>query len=137
MFVCTVCHLEKPQADFYWDAKKDRPRWACKQCWAAKQKAYRSTDKGKVAVRRFHLMASFGITEVEYDALFEKQNGQCAICGTTRTKAARNKFFAVDHDHDTGEVRGLLCFICNTRLGWYEQFAGAVARYLNRVTVVK
>lgn len=47
----------------------------------------------------------------EYDKLLEAQGGRCAICGSMR-KYRLN----VDHDHKTGEVRGLLCRLCNGRL---------------------
>lgn len=52
---------------------------------------------------------TYGITSAEYDALYEAQGGRCAIC----RNISRSIRFAVDHDHVTGEVRGLLCKRCN------------------------
>ncbi len=56
----------------------------------------------------------YGITIDEYDTLLRSQNGVCAICSREPVDGQR---LAVDHDHKTGKVRGLLCFKCNTGLG--------------------
>jgi len=58
------------------------------------------------------LRRNYGISEKEYDDLLQQQDNLCAIC---RTKSSKN--LHVDHDHDTGKVRGLLCSNCNTSLG--------------------
>lgn len=86
------------------------------QCYTlrrAEQAAYRArrTPEQRRADR---LKSRFGITVEEYDALFVKQNGRCAIC---RTEPGEERRLAVDHDHRTGEVRGLLCMSCNTGIG--------------------
>jgi hypothetical protein len=62
----------------------------------------------------------YGLTPVEYDKMVEEQNGKCAICGKDRNVTSDKRRLAVDHDHETGQVRGLLCTICNTRLGILE-----------------
>lgn len=70
----------------------------------------------KASRRRAHhkaIEAKYGISGEEYDALYEAQGGRCAICRTSTGKA---KMLAVDHDHKTGIVRGLLCGSCNHRL---------------------
>src|SRR5882672_9589375 len=61
--------------------------------------------------RARHLLKKFGITEEQYDELDRKQQGCCAVCGrhSDRFKVR----LSVDHDHDTGEIRGLLCINCN------------------------
>ena len=68
--------------------------------------------------------AKFGIEQYWYNELFAKQNGVCAICGEPEINAdSRNgeiKALAVDHDHTTGEVRGLLCNRCNPALGAFR-----------------
>lgn len=61
--------------------------------------------------RARHLFNKFGITEADYDALLSKQQGCCAVCGRHHT--AFRKRLAVDHDHRTLEIRGLLCIHCN------------------------
>jgi hypothetical protein len=57
----------------------------------------------------------YGITADEYDAMLTVQGGECALCG--RDGNVGGKRLAVDHCHDTGTVRGLLCNPCNTMLG--------------------
>jgi len=62
-----------------------------------------------------HIQLLYGITAEDYDALLVRQNGGCAICGTT--KPGGRGSFHVDHDHTTGVVRGLLCHGCNVGIG--------------------
>jgi hypothetical protein len=84
---------------------------------------YRSKDtenhKNRVLRRRY------GITLADYNKFLEEQQGLCAICHKpeTITKPGEEKPFAlaVDHDHKTGKVRGLLCFRCNQFLGLVEK----------------
>lgn len=54
-----------------------------------------------------------------YKELFEDQGSVCAICQHEHKKG--EKLFALDHDHDTGEMRGVLCHQCNTHLGWFDK----------------
>ena len=56
-----------------------------------------------------HVERTYGITQREYEALLSAQDGRCAIC----TRVPRSRRLAVDHDHNTGKVRGLLCYTCN------------------------
>jgi recombination endonuclease VII len=76
----------------------------CLACWRIEKKR-----RSKVAHGR-RIEALYGITESEYTALYEAQGRKCAIC--QRASGARKRL-AVDHDHKTGEVRGLLCGWCN------------------------
>ena len=71
------------------------------------QKTHRTTAER----REFHLRGKYGITSIEYDQLRVIQNGACALCFRTDRK------LGVDHNHQTGKVRGLLCNSCNTALG--------------------
>jgi len=61
--------------------------------------------------RNTHFMRTYGISQQDYNAMYDKQDGLCKIC---RTRAA----VYVDHNHKSGKVRGLLCPQCNTALGW-------------------
>lgn len=64
------------------------------------------------------LKARYGITLEDYEALLVKQNGVCAIC---EEECKTGERLSVDHDHETGAVRGLLCRACNFRLGQIEK----------------
>ena len=61
-----------------------------------------------------YLRTEYGITLAQYEKLLEKQIGGCAICGR------KEKCLAVDHDHATARVRGLLCHSCNNGLGRFK-----------------
>jgi hypothetical protein len=77
------------------------------------------------------LKATFGITLEQYEAISEKQNHCCAICGTPQAEQRRK--MAVDHDHVTDEVRALLCGNCNVGLGNFkdsEQILTKAIKYL-------
>jgi len=59
------------------------------------------------------LMKNYKITNEDYERMFAKQGGVCAICGSL----PNGRDLSVDHDHTTGRIRGLLCINCNTALG--------------------
>ena len=68
--------------------------------------------KEKARADRAHdryVRRTYGLTEGEYAAILAAQDGRCAIC----TRRPRSRRLAVDHDHETGKVRGLLCYTCN------------------------
>ena len=68
--------------------------------------------------RTYQLRHHYGITLEQYEEIFKKQNGLCAICGSP--PRGRMKNLSVDHDHVTNNVRGLLCVTCNRALGYLE-----------------
>jgi hypothetical protein len=65
--------------------------------------------------RKELLRRLYGLTLEEYQVLLSKQHGVCAIC--SEPPRGKRRFLAVDHDHETGAVRGLLCTTCNVGLG--------------------
>ena len=69
--------------------------------------------------REYHLKKTYNITLEEYDTLFLKQNGQCAICKKNQCDIKRR--LSVDHSHLNGRVRGLLCYTCNTGIGYFKE----------------
>lgn len=78
-------------------------------------------------VREYELRNRYGITPEDYDRMLEEQGGVCAICEGACPTGRR---LAVDHDHETGRVRGLLCVNCNQRLAWLEQYGAIAVEYL-------
>ena len=61
-----------------------------------------------------------GVTADEHDALYVEQDGRCAICQEARPKTGLG-CLGIDHDHTTGERRGLLCRNCNNALPAFEE----------------
>ena len=117
--------------------KKVVCRGYCESHYAKKRWAdgHRSAADGPEPRRGARLKHRYGITLAEYDALLAAQHGVCAICGeppSNNPKHWGGKKLAVDHCHDTGKVRGLLCNGCNTAIGHLaaESVALSAARYL-------
>lgn len=106
---CGACGLAKPSLDFGLDKRNaDQLRNNCLAC-AGKP----TTDQLRARSLRFH----YGMTVEEYDALLTAQGGVCAVCKAGPPTEGRQKYLAVDHCHQDGHVRGLLCNSCNTALG--------------------
>lgn len=84
-------------------------------------------SKNKDKYRENELIRKFGMTLDEYRKLFKEQNGSCAICGVHRSKLKID--LAVDHNHETKEIRGLLCTLCNTHLGWFDKHGEQILIY--------
>jgi len=104
--------------------------------WAS---GHRAPSVNAAARRRTHLKSRYGLTDEEVDILIAEQHGTCAVCGeppsSKNTRAHWNGKLCVDHDHETGEVRGLLCFTCNVGLGNFGDDVERLrrgARYLER-----
>jgi hypothetical protein len=84
------------------------------------QRAYRQLRPGKY--KEYGRKARYGISREEYVALRKKQKNKCAICGNAEQRKVRGKVteLSVDHCHNTGKVRALLCFSCNSGLGSFK-----------------
>jgi len=86
--------------------------------YAELQRRTRARPSYRLGLRRSHLMRKYGITLEQYDAMLLAQGGGCAICGTPEPEGTS---LHVDHHHDSGEVRGLLCFGCNAGIGQFRE----------------
>lgn len=148
--VCTKCHVEQPVLSFYVNRNtKDGRATYCADCqkqasrqWtsdhadhvkarnaAAREKpGYK--DRARRDMQRWWL-TQYGITVEDYEAMLAGQNGVCAICHLPERyvdpRTGRPRRLAVDHDHKTHRVRGLLCGRCNRAIG---QFADEHERLL-------
>lgn len=78
------------------------------------KKTWNKTPQSKIYRRNWQLMDRYGLAWEEYSAILEKQGGICAICGGSAN--GKSEEFCVDHDHETGQIRGLLCNKCNVGL---------------------
>lgn len=103
-----------------------------------KQKYQENKNSKKIYAWRSKIARIFkcGLKEaiIQYSRMLASQNGVCAICGKKETKVDRQNGvlsrLCVDHCHRTGNVRGLLCFRCNTNLGVVENFRTKADQYL-------
>lgn len=143
MKTCTKCDTSKPFSDFS-PAKqcRDGYRPECKACHNAIEKARDKSHRVTITSeykRRERLKRIYGITPDDYDLLLAEQGGVCAICKEVRSWNRREgEVLVVDHDHSTGEVRGLLCHPCNQTLGLMKdnpERLFAAASYLLAVEV--
>lgn len=73
-------------------------------------------ERYRQKTRDVHLLKTYGISEADYNLIHVAQGGCCKICGQPQL----TQWLAVDHDHKTGRVRGLLCSRCNLAVGWFE-----------------
>ena len=121
---CTKCGAEKELSEF--SMSRGKPRSNCRTCQAAYYKEWKERDLEGYALRKraSNLRVKFGISLEQYEAAREAQNGGCAICGYYHEGRA----LAVDHDHETGALRGLLCDWCNTALGKFTDNVGTLQR---------
>lgn len=149
MKVCSKCGVEKSYTEFNKRASsKDGYNVWCKPCkkqydleyheknrernvarnrdykardpekWIAYGKEYYLKNKVKFSEwgRANRLMKKYGMSEADFTSLLENQGNRCAICSTD----LHNENTHIDHNHNTGEVRGALCGPCNTSLGGFK-----------------
>lgn len=105
----------------YRERNKDRVRRMGRE-WA-------KTERGKRTTRNNFLKQRYGITIEDYEELLKHQGHVCKLCG--RSAGQEGRALAVDHCHETGRVRGLLCTGCNTTLGRIEKCPHLFRRMLN------
>lgn len=94
-----------------------------------KRKKYYIENKLKSCENR-RLKFTYGITLEDYNRILKEQEGKCAICGTTEPKGNGNRLH-VDHDHNNGHIRGLLCHFCNTGIGLLKDNIDILQKSIN------
>jgi hypothetical protein len=106
---CTVCQTE-------FTAFALNAKYCSNECYKKeKQRLVKLRPNYKINARKSALKQKFNLTLEEYEKMRENQNNMCAICGIHQDKVSR--WFAVDHNHITGQIRGLLCLECNNGIG--------------------
>ena len=104
---------------------KDGVDTICKKCKSEWGKSYYQKNKKSILLkqkkwnRKKDLKKKFNITLDQYGEMLNNQNGVCAIC-----KRKNKKTLAVDHNHSTGRIRGLLCGNCNWAIGLFLEDIG-------------
>ena len=140
--ICNSCKVSKSIDDYHFANTETRKRKnTCKLCQAEYFKKYKEQNQEKLrskwreASKKYYTptnarkkrLAKYGITPIEYDAMYDLQGGRCAIC-------TRNITLVVDHCHDSMKVRGLLCNGCNLAIGYFEDDVkriNSAIKYLN------
>lgn len=107
-YTCFRCEVTKPIEDFPVNpsAKRGHDR-NCKACRNLLRRGNRKVEQ------RNNILRKYGMRQEDYLVLYEAVGGKCQICGV------RYKVLAVDHCHNSGKVRGLLCKKCNSGLGFF------------------
>lgn len=109
---CPTCGIEQPIANFYTQKRQ------CRICIRDHQRRFRAARPDYHHGR--NLKQRYGITVDEYESLIANQNNACAICEVEipdKLEYKGKRRSVVDHNHETGEVRGILCLKCNLVLG--------------------
>jgi len=142
--LCSKCKSWYPLSYFSPDKKNaDKLRSNCKSCVNKASKSYHENNPGvklRYSLRHpgrekylkfAHNLKKFGLTPPEYESLLKRQNGVCDIC----KRPPNGTRLAVDHDHETGQVRGLLHKGCNLGIGNLNhnpEWLRSAATYLER-----
>jgi len=126
---CTKCQEVKPLGEFYVIKHSGNLHGSCKACF--KKKSRESAQRlGRSHRKNVELKWHYGIDLEEYTRMLNEQEGKC-VCGST-TGRSNAEALHVDHDHDTGLIRGLLCHRCNRAIGLVDDPASlrALADYI-------
>lgn len=108
MKTCSKCKIEKPTEEFI-PLRVGRKRVWCKLCWNSYMREYMKKNG-----RKYY--AEYGLTVSQFEELRIKQDNRCGICREVFIKTPH-----VDHNHETGQRRGLLCSDCNQALGQLKE----------------
>lgn len=84
----------------------------------AYMKIYNATPESIIKSRNYRYGKNFDLTLEQYNEMLTAQGGKCATCKRPQSEFKRN--FAVDHNHTTGKVRGLLCIQCNLHVTGFD-----------------
>jgi hypothetical protein len=130
---CKSCFRSLWKARYEADPERRRRAVAGAKAWQARnpekhaeiQRQYRESGRKAEVMRAAHLKRKYGITIADYEAMLAAQGGGCAICGAAEPDG---QSLHVDHCHDSGAVRGLLCFRCNAGLGQFDHDGERLAR---------
>jgi hypothetical protein len=129
---CRLCEQEKDESEFYrfFDRWTDKHYLSarCKPCHQEYKRQSPTTPRNRKAEK---LQLRYGLTYEQWEKMREKEGYRCMVCGITEDELG--KHLDVDHCHDSGKVRGLLCNPCNTMIGHSRDNIAvleAAARYL-------
>ena len=141
--ICTGCQHKKPLSEFFSRGGKLAHLYKsqCKSCMQAKRLEWGQQNcdhlndwrRNNWVVTNRRLRRR-GATQEMYNAMYEAQKGCCALCNGPEEKFT---WLCIDHDHETGKIRGLLCPNCNRGLGLLKDSASLLQKAAEYITVNK
>ena len=113
---CSKCKIEKPLSEFHnvKNGKQGKHHY-CKECMSAHKK--QTYPKHKSGYRLRQIYNKYKLTQDEVNIMYLSQDKKCKICGDIYEDISQHGGLYIDHCHNTGKVRGLLCRNCNNLLG--------------------
>jgi len=127
---CFGCKAVKPRDEFFTSKSgpnKGKPTPTCRGCAIKYARDWRKKNKKSYSEKHrfYQLKYKYGLSREVYESMVASQGGACKICNRVPSERLR-----VDHDHETGCVRGLLCLSCNALLGVLEKHWTSIMSYL-------
>ena len=144
--LCRKCDTIKPLDAFYL-AKNGKAsgdklvrKGACKECQSRSAREWQAANRERATLNRWRsaIKINYGMSEQEWHELLQQQGGGCAICGETASielSTGTVQRMSVDHCHNSGKIRGILCNTCNRAIGLLKDDARLLRRaadYLER-----
>jgi DNA-directed RNA polymerase subunit RPC12/RpoP len=119
--LCKTCLQELPIDSFNFQSNKKYRQVHCRSCYSKRQLARQTPEQKKRNsdwIIDWHYRKRYGVTKQFFYELAAKQENKCAICNChLEFKGTKGKAASLDHNHLTGEIRGVLCGSCNKALG--------------------
>ena len=131
MKICTKCQQSKPESDYYRYKGRTTYYSVCKRCHLDRTAKRLKENPGVAAESRWRGYGIVGMTWELYQQMLSDQESGCAIC---QKPCGSGKRLAVDHNHETGKVRGLLCLSCNQFIGKIENGTVPIDRLIAYLT---
>lgn len=132
---CNSCNTTKPIEEFYTNYdnrnKKSYVRHICHSCDSKKSREYYLANKAKILEnsKKNHLLRNYGLTQDQFNDMVKAQDGKCAICDIKPPRTLH-----VDHCHDTGKIRKLLCDGCNQGIGLFKEDVSRLSSAIKYLT---
>lgn len=134
---CIECKKLRSLSNFELRSDTKTYRGNCKNC--DKQRKSKWYQENKVSLRTQYIAKKYKLSQADYGELLSEHRNLCAICGKEETSvdgtSGMVKALAIDHCHETGKVRGLLCWRCNAMIGCAKESTEtlrAAIRYLDK-----
>jgi hypothetical protein len=118
LYVCTMCNISKKNSEYPKKVGDRRLRKYSSICKICNKDRWKKYIKSPIKLKTYKLKYFFNLSYSDWEFLKLKQSNSCAICKTPENNLDRS--LAVDHNHLTGKVRGLLCNSCNLGLGKFK-----------------